>query len=59
MGKTYKDLKDVDKSRRPTEKKPKGGAKNSTKDIIDNYVDDLASEWEDEQYLTDEDFIID
>lgn len=36
---------------KPLVKKEKGGGRNSTKKIIDSYVDELEKEWEDEQYL--------
>ena len=49
-----KDL-DLRTRTKPLEKKEKGGARNSTKDIIDSYVDEIEQEWEDEQYLLDED----
>jgi hypothetical protein len=44
--------KDLDMRTRtkPLEKKEKGGGKNSTKDIIGIYVDEIENEWEDEQY---------
>ena len=63
MGKTWKDDKVISRHKgiaraltsemdlrtrtKPLTKKEKGGGKNSTKDIIDSYVDDLAADWED------------
>ena len=45
--------KDLDMRTRtkPLVKKGKGGGKNKTKEIIDSYIDELEQEWEDEQYL--------
>ena len=72
MGKTWKDdkvisrhksggremTKDMDLHTRvkPVQKKEKGGGKNRTKDIIDEYIDEVEQEWEDEQYLLEDEF---
>ena len=49
--------KDLDMRTRtkPLVKKDRGGARNQTKQIIDSYIDEIEQEWEDEQYLLDED----
>lgn len=36
---------------KPLDKKEKGGGKNCTKQIVGEYIDELEQEWEDEQYL--------
>lgn len=41
---------------KPLDKKGKGGAKNRTKEIIGEYIDELEQEWEDEQYLLEDEF---
>lgn len=72
MGKTWRDDKVLSRHKKgsreavlemdlrtrvkPLTKKKKGGGKNKTKEIVDEYINDLASEWEDEQYLLDEDY---
>jgi len=50
--------KDLDMRTRtkPLVKKERGGAKNRTKDIIEGYVDELENDWEDEQYLLEDEF---
>ncbi len=53
MGKTYKDCRDFDKVRKAEREKEKGGGKNRTKAIVDDYINELEDEWEDEQYLLD------
>ena len=45
-----KDL-DLRTRTKPLEKKGKGGAKNKTKEIIGEYIDELENDWEDDQYL--------
>jgi hypothetical protein len=63
VGKTWKDDKVISRHKgiarvmtsdmdlrtrtKPISKKEKGGGKNSTKDIIGSYVDELAADWED------------
>jgi len=41
---------------KPLNKKEKGGGRNRTKDIVGEYIDELEQEWEDEQYLLDDEF---
>jgi hypothetical protein len=66
VGKTWKDDKVVSRHKKgarlatldmdlrtrtkPLVKKPKGGGKNRTKEIVGEYIDELEQEWEDEQY---------
>lgn len=67
MGKTWKDDKVISRHKgiarvmtsemdlrtrtKPINKTEKGGGKNRTREITEEYIDDLEREWEDEQYL--------